>query len=99
MRRLIDEAREVFDWVVIDTPPVGLLTDASLLTSMADGIILVVKAESTANEDVQRAVQAIGRERIIGMVLNRAKEQPHRSNYQYYKYYAPQDGGRALVKS
>jgi len=87
MRRLIDEAREVFDWVVIDTPPVGLLTDAALLTAMADGVILVVKAESTSNEMVQRAVDAIGRERVIGAVLNRAIEQPHRSNYDYYKYY------------
>jgi capsular exopolysaccharide synthesis family protein len=88
MRRLIDEAREVFDWVVIDTPPVGLLTDAALLTSMADGVILVVKAESTSNEMVQRAVEAIGRERVIGAVLNRATEQPNRSSYDYYKYYS-----------
>ena len=44
MRRLIDEAREAFDWVIIDTPPVGLLTDAHLLSSMVDGAVLVVKA-------------------------------------------------------
>lgn len=87
MRRLIDEAREVFDWVVIDTPPVGLLTDAALLSSMADTVVLVVKAESTPYDMVNRAVDAIGRDRLIGVVLNRAKEQPHRSNYDYYKYY------------
>ena len=87
MRRLIDEAREVFDWVIIDTPPVGLLTDAALLSSMADGVVFVVKAESTSHDMVSRAIDAIGRERVMGVVLNRAKELEHRTNYDYYKYY------------
>jgi capsular exopolysaccharide synthesis family protein len=93
MRRLIDEAREAFDWVIIDTPPVGLLTDAALLSSMADGIVLVVKAESTPFDMVNRAVDAMGRDRVMGVVLNRAKEQPHRSSYDYSKYY----GGSAIA--
>ena len=88
MRRLVDEAREVFDWVIIDTPPIGLLTDASLLSSMADGVVLVVKAESTSFDMVNRAVDTIGRDRLMGVVLNRAKELAHRTNYDYYKYYS-----------
>jgi capsular exopolysaccharide synthesis family protein len=91
MRRLVEEAREVFDWVIIDTPPVGLLTDAALLASMADGVVLVVKAESTPYDLVNRAVDALGRGRMMGMVLNRAREQAHRSSYDYYKYYTPTD--------
>ncbi len=98
MRRLIDEAREVFDWVVIDTPPVGLLSDAALLSSMADGVVLVVKAESTPHEMVNRAVQAIGRERVIGTVLNRAREQSTQANYDYYKYYAQAQPGALIRK-
>jgi len=91
MRRLIEEAREVFDWVIIDTPPIGLLTDAALLASMADGVVLVVKAESTPFDLVNRAVVALGRERMMGVVLNRAREQSHKSSYDYYKYYTPTD--------
>lgn len=91
MRRLIEEAREVFDWVIIDTPPVGLLTDASLLASMADGVVLVVKAESTPFDLVNRAVDALGRGRMMGVVLNRARPQAHGSSYDYYKYYTPTD--------
>jgi capsular exopolysaccharide synthesis family protein len=91
MRRLVEEAREVFDWVIIDTPPVGLLTDASLLASMADGVVLVVKAESTPFDLVNRAVEALGRQRMMGVVLNRAREQSHSSSYDYYKYYTPTD--------
>jgi protein-tyrosine kinase len=87
MRRLVEEAREVFDWVIIDTPPVGLLTDAALLSSMADGVVLVVKAESTPYEMASRAVDALGRDRLMGVVLNRATEHAHRGNYDYYKYY------------
>ena len=98
MRRLIDEAREVFDWVVIDTPPVALLTDAALLTSMADGVLLVVKAESTSYEMVQRAVQAIGRDRVIGTILNRAKQPSNDSKYDYYKYYAHAEPGSLVAR-
>jgi protein-tyrosine kinase len=91
MRRLVEEAREVFDWVIIDTPPIGLLTDAALLASMADGVVLVVKAESTPFDLVNRAVDALGRQRLMGVVLNRAREQAHKSSYDYYKYYTPTD--------
>ena len=94
MRRLLDEAREVFDWVIIDTPPVGLITDAALMSSMADGVILVVKAESTPYDLVHRAIDALGRDRTLGVILNRAKSQPHHSRYDYYKYYTATD--RAL---
>jgi capsular exopolysaccharide synthesis family protein len=94
MRRLVDEAREVFDWVIIDTPPIGLLTDASLMSSMADGVVLVVKAESTSYEMVNRAVDLLGRDRLMGVVLNRATEMPHRSSYDYSKYYY--SGGQQL---
>jgi len=94
MRRLVDEAREVFDWVIIDTPPIGLLTDASLMSSMADGVVLVVKAESTSYEMVSRAVDLLGRDRLMGVVLNRATEMPHRASYDYSKYYY--SGGQQL---
>jgi len=36
-------------------------------------------------------VEALGRERMMGVVLNRAREQAHRSSYDYYKYYTPTD--------
>jgi Mrp family chromosome partitioning ATPase len=71
MQSLIDEAREAFAWVIIDTPPVGLLTDANLLASMVDGVVLVVKAGSTPYDLVKRAVDTIGPSKLLGVVLNR----------------------------
>jgi protein-tyrosine kinase len=88
MRRLLDEAREAFDWVIIDTPPVALLPDANLLASMVDGAVLVVKAGSTPYELVRRAVESIGRDRLFGTVLNRAEHQPHSYSYSHYDGYA-----------
>ena len=84
MRRLIAEARERFDWIIIDTPPVALLPDANLLAAMVDGAVMVVKAGSTSYEMVKRAVDAIGRQRVIGVVLNRAESAPHTYGYGYY---------------
>lgn len=86
MHRLVHEAREAFDWVIIDTPPIGLLSDASLLAASADGAILVVKAESTPCDLVERAVAALGRDRLLGVVLNRARVTAG-PDYKYHGYY------------
>jgi len=74
MRRLIQEAREAFDWVILDTSPVALLPDANLLASMVDGAIVVVRAQSTSYELVKRAIDAIGPTRTLGVVLNGSKK-------------------------
>jgi protein-tyrosine kinase len=89
MRKLIDEARENFDWMIIDTPPVALLPDANLLATMVDGAVLVVKANVTSYQLVQRAVDAIGKSRILGLVLNHATSEgpgAHQEEYYYYYY-------------
>ena len=92
MRQLIEEAREIFDWIIVDTPPLVLLPDANLLTSMVDAAILVVKAESTPHALVKRAMDAIGRSRLLGVVLNSATVGPH-GGYDSYGYeYAPRKG-------
>jgi capsular exopolysaccharide synthesis family protein len=91
MKQLVNEARAAFDWVILDTPPIGLMTDASLLSAMADGVVLVVKAGSTPYEMVRRAVEALGSKRMLGVVLNRATTASHGDKYyDYYHYnYAP----------
>ena len=72
--------------MIIDTPPIGILTDANLLASMVDGAVLVVKAEATPYQLAQRAIDALGRNRILGIVLNRASSPAH-GPYNYYHYY------------
>jgi protein-tyrosine kinase len=82
MQRLLKDAAEQFDWVIVDTPPLGAAADASLLCPMVDGAILVIRAGRTACDSVQRAIETLGRERILGVVLNgivggRASEHYH----------------------
>lgn len=86
MRRVIEEATARFDWVIVDTPPVGLLPDAKILAQMADSTLFVVRAGKTPYALVQRAVATLGRDRILGVVLNRTEEGLDGS-YGYYSYY------------
>ncbi|MPY87927.1 MAG: polysaccharide biosynthesis tyrosine autokinase [Luteitalea sp.] len=73
MRSIIDEASARFDWVILDTPPVGLLADGNLLADMVDGALLVILAERTPYKVVSKAVEVVGRDRILGVVLNGVK--------------------------
>jgi protein-tyrosine kinase len=86
MRAVLSAGAAVSDWVVLDTPPVELLPDAKLLASLADVAILVVHAGSTRCQLSQRAVEAIGRERIVGVVLNQVAAS-HSEQYKYDGYY------------
>ena len=70
MKHVMKQAGERFDWVILDTPPIVLLPDGSLLAAMVDTSLLVVAAGRTPCAAIQRAVNAIGRERIIGTLLN-----------------------------
>jgi capsular exopolysaccharide synthesis family protein len=93
---ILAEARDLFDWVIVDTPPIGLLSDANLLASSVDGVIFVVKAGSTPYDLVKRGLEAVGSDRVLGVVLNRAATDAHRYGYGYqhystYHYNAKQD--------
>jgi capsular exopolysaccharide synthesis family protein len=83
MTHVLAEAREAFDWVIVDTPPVGLLADAHLLASMLDGTLLVVRAESTPFALVKHTVEVIGADHLLGVVLNGASERSAAYGYGY----------------
>lgn len=86
MQRILKDAAAAFDWVIVDTPPIGVLSDAHLLARLVDTVVLVVKAGSTQHSEMVRAIEAIGRDRILGVVLNCAEE---RQRTAYYKYGYP----------
>jgi capsular exopolysaccharide synthesis family protein len=70
MRRIFDEAVDRFDWVVVDAPPVGPVADAVHLAEMVDRTFLVIRAERTQYPAIQKAIETLGRERLLGVVLN-----------------------------
>lgn len=87
MRMVLDEAREKFDWVIVDTPPLGLLPDAHLLARMVDGTVLVVAAGCTSYQSAARAAELLGRNRILGVVLNRVNEKVFAREHAHARHY------------
>ena len=86
--RILSEVRRMFDYIIIDAPPLGIFTDASVLMSRADGGLLVVRAGKTRYAAVDKLLEQMPKERLLGVVLNRTQEQPDASNYYYqHRYY------------
>jgi capsular exopolysaccharide synthesis family protein len=88
MQRLMAGANAAFDWIVIDTPPVGMLPDLSLLSSLSDAVLLVVESGRVRFDLVQRTVESVGADRIFGVVLNKVPESDIVAAYGMH-YYAP----------
>lgn len=85
--RLLDEARKHFDYIIIDAPPLGIFTDANLLINRADGAMLVVRAAKTRYSLVERLLEQLPRERMLGVILNRAESQPDETAIYYQQRY------------
>lgn len=85
-RQWLHVFKEQFDVVIIDSPPVLALTDAQVLCSQVDGVMMVVAADTTSKSDVQRA-QAMLRHaggRLLGAVFNKVKRTNHSGGYYAY---------------
>jgi Mrp family chromosome partitioning ATPase len=81
--RLLDEARKTFDYIIIDAPPLGVFTDANLLINRADSAILVVRASKTRYTVVDRLLEQLPRDRMLGVVLNRSDTKLDANDYYY----------------
>jgi Mrp family chromosome partitioning ATPase len=78
----------MFDYIIIDAPPLGIFTDANVLMTKADGALLVVRAGKTRYNLVDKLLEQIPKDRMMGIVLNRAEEQPDSTSYYYqHRYY------------
>ena len=92
MREILQEAAERFDWIIVDTAPVGLLADANLLTRIVDGALLVIRANETRHAAVQRALENLGREKVLGIVLNAVEPTSGDAEKYAYGYITPGTG-------
>jgi len=83
--------------VVLDTPPLGVVTDAAVLATLADGVIFVARMGATHGEALRRAVQELEEigTRIVGTVLTDVHRSADRFGYGDYRYYysADEDDG------
>jgi protein-tyrosine kinase len=89
LKKMIDAMAVRFDWVVIDSPPVIGLADATLIAPFVDNVLLVVNSCRTPGDLAKESIERIGRDRFCGVILNRGKD-THASRY-YYHYYKGHD--------
>lgn len=88
---VLREMTSSFDWVLVDSPPVIPLVDALLLKKYAHATLLVTRAGRTPRKAVDKALALLGKEHILGVVLNAAEDVNHLySKYSgHYRYYSP----------
>ena len=89
MHDILSRAREEYDYVLIDTPPVLPVTDALVLSRIVDGVVLVLDSGEIKVEmarDVKNQLVHAGAN-ILGVVLNKVRSEHHGYGYGYYYYY------------
>lgn len=87
-KAFLAEVGAAFDRVIIDSPPVVTVTDAAVLSTLVDGVVLVIRAFSTAKELARHGVRAIRDVggKTVGAVLNAVNLDRHEYKYHYYYY-------------
>jgi capsular exopolysaccharide synthesis family protein len=81
MRALVEELARSYDQVIFDTPPTLALPDATTVSELTDGIVLVVRANATPRDDVIAALDVLDRRRVLGLVLNDVEAEAERYGY------------------
>ncbi|KKI93252.1 capsular biosynthesis protein [Bacillus sp. SA1-12] len=85
MKSMLEEAKQEFDVIILDSPPVLAVTDAQVLSNVTDGVVLVTSAGKTEVDSAKKAKELLqsAKAKILGVVLNNKKAQ----DSQYYYYY------------
>ena len=90
MKFLLSRLEPMFDWIIIDSPPSVLVSDAGLLANYCDGVLLVVRSNSTPVDAAKRARREFAEKNVVGVVLNGiSSELSPYSQYYYPAYGAP----------
>lgn len=90
METIMTKLREMFDYIVIDLPPVNIVSDAVSVAGLLDGTIVVIREEYTEKKELERCFRQLNlaNHNILGCVLNGAKsEAGSYGKYKKYKYY------------
>jgi capsular exopolysaccharide synthesis family protein len=88
MRRMIDTLRTRFDRLILDMPPVAPLADVNIAASIADGILMIVRAGRTQKPAIERALAGLDMTKVLGLVLNEVGAEATYQDYAGYKYIA-----------
>ena len=93
MKSLLERMGQMFDWVIVDSPPAIAVHDASILADMCDGVLFVVRAGATDFEAAQKAAAEFSDSKLLGVILNRvAKRETYGAYYYGYSGDSDKDG-------
>jgi capsular exopolysaccharide synthesis family protein len=81
---LMDQVTTLFDWIIIDSPPVLPLADTSVWSRIAEGILLVTRQGTTEKRQLQRGLEAIDQKKVVGALMNCARHSARGDNYYPY---------------
>jgi len=86
MREILDRASKVYDYIVVDSPPVMAVADSIVLSAMVDGVVIVAAGGQTPKHQIRAAIARLQQSgaRIFGFVLNKVRI--HKFDYPYYHY-------------
>lgn len=84
LNKLIQQLSGVFDWIVIDSPPVLPLADTSLWARLADGSLLVTREGITQKAQLERGLEIIKKHDLLGVILNSCSDSDEKNYYQRY---------------
>lgn len=87
VRNLMTQVKKIFNWVILDTPPLLFAADANLLSTMCDGTVIVVRLGVTTVDSITRAMQSLCENNVLGLVVNGARRGELYSKYTYYHSY------------
>lgn len=92
VKYLLDRLPSVFNWIVLDSPPLLFAADANLLSTLCHSTLLVVRIGHTTIDSVTRAMQSLCNNNVLGIVVNGARRGELYSKYTYYhSYYTPKE--------
>jgi protein-tyrosine kinase len=92
VKQMLDRLPSLFNWIVLDSPPLLFAADANLLSTLCHGTILVVRIGATTIDSITRAMQSLCQNNVLGIVVNGARRGELYSKYTYYhSYYSPKD--------
>jgi capsular exopolysaccharide synthesis family protein len=86
MKMLLQRVETLFDWIIVDSPPSVPVSDASQLANFCDGVLMVVRSNTTPYDTAQKARQEFLGKTMVGVVLNGVSRQDSYSRY-YYEVY------------
>jgi receptor protein-tyrosine kinase len=87
VKLMLERLPTIFNWVVLDTPPLLFAADANLLSTLCHGLVLVVRIGTTTIDSVTRAMGSLCQNNILGIVVNGAHKGELYSKYTYYHSY------------